>query len=73
MTLAIAITLFPTTPSTSAADMNYTVAIVSGVLALSVVWFYFPKYGGVHWFQGPVRNIDAEKSGNGSSSEVYVK
>jgi len=53
--------------------MNYTVAVVGGVLTLSVVWFYFPKYGGVHWFQGPVRNIGVEKSGDDSSPEVCQK
>lgn len=70
MTLVVAISLFPTSPSTSAEDMNYTVAVVGGVLTLSVVWFYFPKYGGVHWFRGPVRNIGVEKSGDGPSLEA---
>jgi len=49
--------LFPTTPQTDVADMNYTVVVLGGVLFLSVVWYYFPKYGGVHWFTGPVANI----------------
>lgn len=51
--------LFPTLPQTDVADMNYTVVVMGGTLLLSLVWYYFPKYGGVHWFTGPVRNIDS--------------
>jgi hypothetical protein len=50
--------LFPTTPQTSVQEMNYTVAVLGGVLLLSVVWYYFPKYGGVYWFTGPVTNVN---------------
>ncbi|KAG6914602.1 hypothetical protein DXG01_016378 [Tephrocybe rancida] len=49
---------FPSTAVTDAPDMNYTVVVLGGILSLSVVWYYFPRYGGVHWFTGPVRNID---------------
>ncbi|KAK1215358.1 hypothetical protein PQX77_022042 [Marasmius sp. AFHP31] len=52
--------LFPTTPQTSAADMNYSVVVFGGVMVLSVLWYYFPKYGGVHWFTGPVATISKE-------------
>jgi len=61
--------LFPTTPETDAPDMNYTVVVLGGVLILSIAWYYFPVYGGVHWFTGPVRNIDRVKSDNASGSE----
>ena len=50
--------LFPATPQTSVQEMNYTVAVLGGVLLLSLVWYYFPVYGGVHWFTGPVPNVD---------------
>jgi len=50
--------LFPTTPNTDVPDMNYTVVVLGGVLILSLIWYYFPVYGGVHWFRGPVANID---------------
>lgn len=53
--------LFPTTPQTDAPDMNYSVVVLGGVLLLSVVWYYFPVYGGVHWFTGPVANIGGAK------------
>jgi len=48
---------FPTTPQTDVANMNYTLVVLGGVLCLSVVWYYFPVYGGVHWFTGPVPNV----------------
>jgi hypothetical protein len=50
--------LFPTTPQTSVQEMNYTVVVLVGVLLLSLVWYYFPIYGGMHWFTGPIANID---------------
>ena len=52
--------LFPTSPQTDVADMNYAVVVLGGILILSVGWYYFPKYGGVHWFTGPVRTIDSQ-------------
>ena len=66
--------LFPTAPQTSAPEMNYSVVVLGGVLILSLIWYYFPVYGGVHWFTGPVATIenhgpdfhdydDAEKKG----------
>ncbi|KAH9973550.1 APC amino acid permease [Lactifluus volemus] len=55
--------LFPTTSSTSAQDMNYTVVVIGGVLILSLVWYYFPVYGGVHWFEGPVPTVVGYRGG----------
>ena len=37
--------------------MNYTVVVIGGVLILSLVWYYFPVYGGVFWFEGPVPTV----------------
>lgn len=63
--------LFPEGPGISADDMNYSVVVVGGVMVLSIVWYYFPKYGGVHWFKGPVPNIDlGEPSGSLTPSET---
>ncbi|KAI6135074.1 amino acid/polyamine transporter I [Pisolithus croceorrhizus] len=59
--------LFPTTPSTSAATMNYTVVVLGGVLGLSLVWYYLPVYGSKHWFSGPVPNIGG---GDGASPDL---
>ena len=38
--------------------MNYTVVVLGGAFILSLVWYYFPVYGGVHWFKGPVPTVD---------------
>jgi hypothetical protein len=61
---------FPTTPQTSTLDMNYTVVVLGGSLVLSLVWYYFPVYGGVHWFTGPVPNVNAAEGASGDSSSV---
>jgi hypothetical protein len=58
MILMTVVFLFPTTPDTTVADMNYTAVVLGGVLVLSLVYYYLPVYGGIHWFQGPVRNVD---------------
>ena len=62
MIFMIIVFLFPTTPQTSVQEMNYTVAVLGGVLLLSLVWYYLPVYGGVHWFTGPVANVDIRSS-----------
>jgi hypothetical protein len=49
---------FPTTMHTNAQGMNYTSVVLGGVLILSLLWFYLPVYGGVHWFKGPVRTVE---------------
>ena len=53
----IIVFLFPTTPQVTAQTMNYTVVVLGGWIILSLIWYYFPKYGGVNWFTGPVRNV----------------
>jgi len=54
--------------------MNYTVAVLSGGFTISLVWYYFPVYGGVHWFTGPKRNIDKSDEGDGPKADAeYVK
>ncbi|KAJ7845755.1 APC amino acid permease [Mycena leptocephala] len=50
--------LFPTAPSPTAPSMNYAAVVAGGVLLLSVGYYYFPRYGGVHWFKGPVHTVD---------------
>ncbi|KAI0668854.1 APC amino acid permease [Trametes maxima] len=67
--------LFPTAPDPDVADMNYTIVVMGGVMFLSLVWYYFPKYGGVHWFKGPVPTIDkqADASERTSTSDSMTK
>ncbi|KAG1723082.1 amino acid permease-domain-containing protein [Suillus paluster] len=48
---------FPSTPQTTAQEMNYTVVVLGGFMFLAISWYYFPVYGGVHWFNGPIANI----------------
>ncbi|KZT28479.1 amino acid transporter [Neolentinus lepideus HHB14362 ss-1] len=60
MMFCIVIFMFPTDPSPLAQDMNYTIVVLGGILFLCIVYYYFPRYGGVHWFQGPARNVDID-------------
>jgi len=53
--------LFPTTPQVTKATMNYTVVVLGGWLFIALVLYYFPVYGGVHRFKGPVRNIESKE------------
>ena len=57
MTFMSIVFMFPTTPQSDAPDMNYSVVVLGGVLIISIAWYYFPVYGGVHWFTGPVPNV----------------
>ena len=66
MTFMSVVFVFPASPAPDAAAMNYAAVVLGGVLALSVVYFYFPKYGGVHWFEGPRANIDVGDGDAGS-------
>jgi len=69
MTFMSIVFMFPTTPQSSAPDMNYSVVVLGGVLILSVLWYYFPVYGGVHWFTGPVPNVGKVIDEGGSISD----
>jgi len=40
--------------------MNYTIVVVGGTLLLSLGYYYFPKYGGKHWFTGPVSTLEEQ-------------
>jgi len=43
-------------------------SFAGGTLLLSVLYFYFPVYGGVHWFNGPVSTI---KDGAGGQNTPF--
>ncbi len=34
--------------------MNYATVVFGGVLGLAILYYFFPRYGGRHWFQGPL-------------------
>ncbi|KAG1722545.1 amino acid/polyamine transporter I, partial [Suillus paluster] len=57
MVFMIIVFFFPSTPKTTAQEMNYTVVVLGGYMFLAVSWYYFPVYGGVHWFEGPISNV----------------
>lgn len=59
---------FPTTPQTTAQEMNYTVVVLGGFMSLAVCWYYCPIYGGVHWFNGPVSNLVSVDKGQDDES-----
>ncbi|TFK55154.1 amino acid transporter [Heliocybe sulcata] len=60
MAFCFVIFMFPTDPNPPFQDMNYGIVVLGGTLFLCLVYYYFPRYGGVHWFQGPIRNIDID-------------
>lgn len=52
--------LFPTAPTPTAQTMNYAAVVLFGVLFLALGYYYVPRYGGVHWFRGPVANVKSD-------------
>ncbi|KAJ7482281.1 amino acid/polyamine transporter I [Mycena galericulata] len=65
--------LFPTSPETGVKSMNYTIVVLGGVLFLSLVYYYLPVVGGVHWFKGPVANIVLAKADNDSEKNEVIE
>ena len=61
--------MFPSEPNPGPQTMNYTVVVLGGVLSLALGYYYFPRYGGVYWFRGPVANISVEAD---TSGEKYI-
>ncbi|KAL5524934.1 hypothetical protein ACEPAF_8803 [Sanghuangporus sanghuang] len=62
MAFMFVVFMFPENPLsgvTAAEDMNYSIVVLGGIMLFSVIYYYFPKYGGVYWFKGPVRTVGA--------------
>ena len=38
--------------------MNYTIVVLGGTFAIALIYYYFPRYGGIYWFRGPVPNLN---------------
>ncbi|KAJ7461145.1 amino acid/polyamine transporter I [Mycena latifolia] len=72
MAFMMIVFMFPTTPIVSSVSMNYTSACLGAWVLLSLVGYYFPFYGlgGVHWFKGPVPNIDTEREFTSSAASM---
>ncbi|KAA1475628.1 APC amino acid permease [Dentipellis sp. KUC8613] len=66
MAFVLVVFMFPASPAPTSAGMNYTVVVWGGTIVLSLVYYAFPRYGGRHWFKGPVstlRERDGAESG----------
>lgn len=53
MVFSVVMLAFPTAPGPTANEMNYMIVVFGGWIVLCLVYYYFPVYGGVHWFRGP--------------------
>ncbi|PPQ70471.1 hypothetical protein CVT26_013918 [Gymnopilus dilepis] len=73
MAFIIIILLFPLNPDPTAAEMNYSIVVVGGILTLSTVYYFLPVYGGRHWFSGPVRNVDGVPSREEDEKQSFEK
>jgi hypothetical protein len=60
--------MFPAAPAPVAESMNFTVVVMGGVLFLAFGYYYFPRYGGRHWFKGPVANIEVDRDEGDSAA-----
>ncbi|KAI0319540.1 amino acid/polyamine transporter I [Amylostereum chailletii] len=75
MSFILVVFFFPATPAPTAATMNYTVVVLGGTILLSLAYFYFPKYGGVYWFAGPLPTVGEKEGGrsDGDASRVSME
>ncbi|KAB5594905.1 Amino acid permease [Ceratobasidium theobromae] len=74
MTFIDVVFLFPADLAPSVADMNYSVVVMGGVMIGSLIWYWFPKYGGVNWFEGPVATLEVlGKPPSSTDSELVEK
>ena len=73
MAFAIVILSFLASPRPDATDMNYTVVVVGGWISLCLVYYFFPVYGGMYWFRGPVSNVEGKVEAEESKSSVDLE
>lgn len=75
MLFTIVVLAFPTTPTPTSADMNYSALVFGGVIILSILYYYLPVYGGKYWFKGPRANVDiiGVRDGHTSSGVSVVE
>ena len=73
MVFSIIILIFPASPAPDAPGMNYTVVVLGGWLALCLIYYYMPVYGGVHWFRGPIANVSMDSDTDGEESGELKK
>ncbi|KAG8748121.1 GABA-specific high-affinity permease [Ceratobasidium sp. 414] len=58
MTFTNIVFLFPADMAPAVEDMNYAVVVMGAVFIGSLIWYWFPKYGGVNWFEGPIATVE---------------
>lgn len=80
MIFSIVILIFPSSPDPSGPDMNYTIVVLGAWISLCLIYYYFPVYGGVYWFHGPIANVSSAedgqedtKSSNVEDGEPYIE
>jgi amino acid transporter len=61
MIFIVVLLFFPTYQIPNAEQMNYAIVVVGFVVVFCLSYYYFPKYGGKTFFDGPVRTIDSEE------------
>ncbi|GJE87259.1 APC amino acid permease [Phanerochaete sordida] len=64
----IVVVSFPSEPSVTSDTMNYTAAVSGGWIILCLVYFFFPRYGGMYWFEGPRANVERMEASSESAS-----
>jgi len=48
----------------NAKTLNYAPIMIGGITLIALVSWFFPKWGGRHWFQGPQRTISEDEVRN---------
>ncbi len=74
MAFSVVILAFPTAPGPTADGMNYMIVVFGGWIALCLVYYHLPVYGGACWFNGPQITLeDAAGAGVVIRSEEEVE
>ncbi|RDB25810.1 putative amino-acid permease C11D3.08c [Hypsizygus marmoreus] len=63
--------LFPLAPDPTAQSMNYTIVVIGGTIALCILYYFFPKYGGRYWFKGPVTTVEQVVDNDDGSKDDF--
>ncbi|KAJ7683253.1 amino acid/polyamine transporter I [Mycena rosella] len=69
MIFMIVVFLFPAIPGPTSQSMNYTVVVVGGILALSLGYYFFPRYGGTIQEQ----RVDGDAKGTSTTNDDEKK
>ena len=69
MAFSVVILIFPADIGPVAANMNYTIVVLRGWIILCVIYYYFPVWGGVNWFKGPVVTLEQDVASSTSASD----